>query len=69
MKDPGWLSSRNLASTLTELPSGGYTAYLHIVVVSFLRYYNVLVKPHIFNFNVCVPGRGVWVLEVLLCAR
>lgn len=27
-QDPGWLSLRNLASTLTELPSEGYTAYL-----------------------------------------
>lgn len=27
-QDPGWLSSRSLALTLTELPSGEYTAYL-----------------------------------------
>lgn len=36
----GWLSSRNLALTLTELPSGGYTAYLKRQNVTVMREYN-----------------------------
>lgn len=64
--DPGWLFSGNLASTSTELPSGGCTAYLqkHYHIVKTIKLWQVYFS--LVCNKLCVPGRGV--LAELFCA-
>lgn len=63
---PGWLSSRSSASILTELPAGGYTAYLQWHSDVLLMESNL--ENYLFFANLqTIPARGV--LAVLLCVR
>lgn len=66
-QDPGWLSSRNLASTLTELPSGGYTAYLmRQIVIWWSDTYNMnTIVTKVVCVSVCTCTRRV--SSVALC--
>lgn len=67
-QDPGWLSLRNLALTLTELPSEGYTAYLENKGIELNLNARLGKKKKCMLVLVLrVPARGV--LAALLCAR